>query len=106
MKTTKFKPDLTERPLKSGLVLFVISNAFAFLTLKSFFWDDWIRQTEITAAAIDNRVAGFPPWRDSLEYTVLRNSPTLFHLATPICFLVAAYALVRGIGLVAPPPDS
>jgi hypothetical protein len=93
MKTTKFKLDLIERPLQTGVVLFVISNVFAFLTLKSLFWDDWIRQTEITAAAIDNRVAGFPPWRDFLEYTVLRNSPTLFHLATPICFLVAAYAL-------------
>ena len=93
MKTSKFKLDLIDRPIQIGVVLFVVSNAFAFLTLKSFYWDDWIRKTDIVGARIDGRVAGFPPWREFIEYTVLGNSPTLFHLATPICFLIAAIAL-------------
>jgi hypothetical protein len=70
MKTSKFKLDLIDRPIQTGVVLFVISNAFAFLTLKSFYWDDWIRKTDIVGARLDGRVAGFPPWREFLEYSV------------------------------------
>ena len=82
-------------PLKAGIVAYLCSHVFLFLTLDALYWDDWIRASTQEVAGSYNKVAGFPPWREFLEFSILRNSPTLFHLATPICFLVAAYALQK-----------
>jgi hypothetical protein len=80
-------------PLRAGIVAYLCSYLFLFLTLDALYWDDWIRASTQEVAGSYNKVAGFPPWREFLEFSILRNSPTLFHLATPLCFLVAAFAL-------------
>ena len=80
-------------PLRTGIVAYLCSYLFLFLTLDALYWDDWIRASTQEVAGSYNKVAGFPPWREFLEFSILRNSPTLFHLATPVCFLVAAFAL-------------
>ena len=82
-------------PLRTGIVAYLCSYLFLFLTLDALYWDDWIRASTQEVAGSYNKVAGFPPWREFLEFSILRNSPTLFHLATPVCFLVAAFALYK-----------
>ena len=89
------RPDLVRNPLQIGIAFFVFSNAFGLFTLQSLFWDDWIRPIEIDDAKAWFRSAGSPPWREFFEYTILRNSPQLFHIATPICGLIAAFALYK-----------
>lgn len=61
--------------------------------LEAVYWDDLITPSDIASRGVYYRIAGFPSWREHLEITVLRNSPVLFHLITPICFLVASVSL-------------
>ena len=93
MSKNKLYLDVVSHPGRLGVLLFLLPNVFGLLALHSLFWDDWVRPTENTAVVKYYRVAGFPPWREFLEFSVLQNSPALFHLVTPICFLVAALAL-------------
>ena len=80
-------------PWAPALVLFGLSHFLVFGFLNSFFWDDYIRGESKVVLASQAKLAGFPPWREFIEFSIFQNSPVLFHIATPFCFLIAAIAL-------------
>lgn len=73
--------------------LFIISNIFVFFFLDTLFWDDWQRATNSLEFSQQAKLAGFPPWREFIEFDLFRNSTIAIHLATPILFLISAIAL-------------
>ena len=84
------KSLLHERFWLSFIVLYFFSFGLQFLYLDAFFWDDWLRGDSLYSlyAAWENN--GIAPGRGFIEFSVLRNSPVLFHLVTMVCFFVSA----------------
>jgi hypothetical protein len=89
------KSLLHERFWLSFIVLYFFSFGLQFLYLDAFFWDDWLRGDSLYSlyAAWENN--GIAPGRGFIEFSVLRNSPVLFHLVTMVCFFVSALALFK-----------
>ena len=89
------KSLLHERFWLSSIVLYFFSFGLQFLYLDAFFWDDWLRgdsRYSLYSAWENNGIA---PGRGFIEFSVLRNSPVLFHLVTIACFFVSALALFK-----------
>jgi hypothetical protein len=74
---------------------YLVSNLFSAFFLNASFWDDWQRPNSKIESGNLARLAGFPPWREFIEFDLLRNSTSLFHLTTPVLFFVAAIAIQK-----------
>ena len=79
-------------PWLQAILMFGLSHFLVFAFLDTFFWDDYIRGESKTVVATQAKLAGFPPWREFIEFSIFQNSATFFHIATPLCFFVAAIA--------------
>jgi hypothetical protein len=86
-------PSDSAFPWLQAMPIFGLSHLLVFAFLDTFFWDDYIRGESKTIEASQAKVAGFPPWRQFIEFSIFQNSAALFHIATPVCFVVAAFAL-------------
>ena len=97
MKATLMKiinlPSSSTFPWLIAMPMFVLSHILVFAFLETFFWDDYMRGKSKTVEAAQAKVAGFPPWRQFIEFSIFQNSATFFHIVTPVCFVVAAFAL-------------
>ena len=80
-------------PWLQAMCMFGLSHLLVFAYLDTFFWDDYIRGASKTVFAAQAKVAGFPPWREFIEFSIFQNSAAAFHIMTPVCFFVAAFAL-------------
>jgi hypothetical protein len=80
-------------PWLQAMPLFGLSHLLVFAFLDTYFWDDYIRGESKIVEAAQAKVAGFPPWRQFIEFSVFQNSAAAFHIVTPVCFVVAAFAL-------------
>ena len=80
-------------PWLQAMLMFGLSHFLVFAFLDTFFWDDYIRGESKNVVAAQAKLAGFPPWREFIEFSIFQNSAALFHITTPVCFFVAAIAL-------------